>query len=213
MTTTWPGVRGVGADLLVAGLARVDDEVATARDRRPERDPGEDRPVLERQQRRTQIADARVDDRGGSRRRGHDHATATSTGRARAGQQMTHPPQGRGGRGRARTSEPPSPASRDRYASLTGPAMKGRRQGSIRRGPAGRRVARSGATRPRSSRVGWVVRLSGEPEPMRDGRRLHPVRHPELAQDVRDVDARRLAGDEQRRRRSAGSTVRPPPAG
>ena len=34
------GVRGIGADLLVAGLARVDDEVAARRDGRPERDPG-----------------------------------------------------------------------------------------------------------------------------------------------------------------------------
>ena len=59
------GVRGVGADLLVAGLARVDDEVAAGRDGRPERDAGEDRPVLERQQRRTEVADPRIDDGAG----------------------------------------------------------------------------------------------------------------------------------------------------
>ena len=53
------GVRGVGADLLVAGLAGVDDEVAAGRDRRPERDAREDRAVLERQQRRTEVADPR----------------------------------------------------------------------------------------------------------------------------------------------------------
>jgi hypothetical protein len=57
------GVRGVGADLLVAGLGGVHDEVAAGRDGRPERDPGEDGSVLEREERRTQITDARVDDR------------------------------------------------------------------------------------------------------------------------------------------------------
>ena len=72
------GVRRVGADLLVAGLARIDDEIATTGQRSTERDAREDRPVLERQQRRTKIADARVDDRGGSRGRWDDHATATS---------------------------------------------------------------------------------------------------------------------------------------
>ena len=119
------GVRGVGADLLVAGLARVDDEVAAGRDRGPERDAREDRAVLERQQRRTEVADPRIDD--GARR------GAGGTGRAitRLRIQRTHRPRGLGGRGACADIEPPSPASRDRYASLTGPAMKGRRQGSI----------------------------------------------------------------------------------
>ena len=57
------GVRRVGADLLVAGLARVDDEVAAGRHRGPERDAREDRPVLQRQQRRPEVADPRIDDR------------------------------------------------------------------------------------------------------------------------------------------------------
>ena len=84
------GVRGVGADLLVAGLARVHDEVAARRDVRTEGDPAEDRPVLERQEGRPAVADAGVDDeagiRGGrqlvvttaptaSRRPGHENAT------------------------------------------------------------------------------------------------------------------------------------------
>ena len=56
------GIRRVGADLLVAGLARVDHEVAARRDDRPEGDPGEDRAVLEREQGRTARADPRVDD-------------------------------------------------------------------------------------------------------------------------------------------------------
>ncbi len=47
------GVRGVGADLLVAGLARVDDEVAAGRGLgAPKRDPGEDGAVLEREESR-----------------------------------------------------------------------------------------------------------------------------------------------------------------
>ena len=76
------GVRGVGADLLVAGLAGVDDEVAAGGDRRPERDAGEDGAVLERQQRRTEGADARIDDgaRSGRRRHGSgDHAAPDTT--------------------------------------------------------------------------------------------------------------------------------------
>ena len=118
-------VRGVGADLLVAGLARVDDEVATSGDRGPERDPGEYRPVLERQQRRTQIADARVDDRGGSRRRGHDHATATSTGPG----------------ARRATNDPPAAGAwwaracaniRASFAGLTGPVRQPHRTGHER---------------------------------------------------------------------------------
>ena len=50
-------VRRVGADLLVAGLARVHHEVAARRDRRAECDAAEDRAVLERQQCRTQVTD------------------------------------------------------------------------------------------------------------------------------------------------------------
>ena len=57
------GVRRVGADLLVAGLRGVDDEVAAGRERRAERDPGEDRAVLEGEQGRPEIADAGIDDR------------------------------------------------------------------------------------------------------------------------------------------------------
>ena len=77
-----PRVGGVGADLLVAGLAGVDHQVAAGRDRRTERDPREDRPILERQQRRTQVADPRIDDRARSGCRGHgsgDHVAPDTT--------------------------------------------------------------------------------------------------------------------------------------
>ena len=148
------GVRGVGADLLVAGLAGVDDEVAAGRDGRPERDAREDGAVLQRQQRRTQVADPRDRRRrsAGVRRHGsRDHAAPDTT---------THRPRGRGGRGACADIEPPSPASRDRYASLTGPAMKGRRQGSIPADgpaapshPAGRRAISKRSWRGPLSRV------------------------------------------------------------
>ena len=76
------GVGRVGADLLVAGLAGVDDEVAAGRDRRAEGHSREDRPILERQQRRTQVADPRIDDRARSGCRGHgsgDHVAPDTT--------------------------------------------------------------------------------------------------------------------------------------
>jgi hypothetical protein len=57
----------VGADLLVARLAGVDDEVATGRNRRPEGHALEDRAVLERQERRPGVADAGIDDRACAR--------------------------------------------------------------------------------------------------------------------------------------------------
>ncbi len=55
------GIRGVGADLLVAGLARVDDEVPARRHVGPEGDAFEDGAVLEREQGRAEVTDARVD--------------------------------------------------------------------------------------------------------------------------------------------------------
>ena len=55
------GVAGVGADLLVAGLRGVDDEVAAAAHLGAEGDAREGRAVLERQQAWTAAADARVD--------------------------------------------------------------------------------------------------------------------------------------------------------
>ena len=110
------GVRGVGADLLVAGLARVDDEVAAGRRRGAEGDAREDRAVLERQQRRTQVADARVDDGAG---------TGSAAGRSPTAHQApdtTNPPAaGLGGRGRTRSMDllrrphgTDTPASQDR---------------------------------------------------------------------------------------------------
>ena len=142
------GVRGVRADLLVAGLTRIHDEVATGADRCPERDAGKDGAVLEGQEGRPEVPDARVDDRARARRRWDDQPALTG-----ARIRRTHRPRWLGGQGRARTSVPPSPASLDRYAGLTGPAMQGHRQGSIPPGPTarpadGRRVRRARAGSP-----------------------------------------------------------------
>ena len=63
------GVRGIGGDLLVAGLRGVDDEVAARGDRGAERDAREHRPVLEREERGTGVADAGIDDRIGAGQR------------------------------------------------------------------------------------------------------------------------------------------------
>ena len=72
------GIRGVGADLLVAGLGGVDHQVAAGRDRRAEADALEHGAVLEGQQRRTVGADARIDHgRGGH---GHGHPDARDVG-------------------------------------------------------------------------------------------------------------------------------------
>ena len=73
-------VRRVGADLLVAGLARVDHEVAARRDRRSECDAAEDRAVLERQQSRTQVTDPGIDDGGGPDMRRRDHQGVRAPG-------------------------------------------------------------------------------------------------------------------------------------
>ena len=92
------GVRGVGADLLVAGLAGVHDEVAAGRDVGPEGDPAEDRPVLEGQQGRPAGADAGVDDearvRGGRQAGRHDVPIGVTPSPTR----KRHRPGGRGGR-------------------------------------------------------------------------------------------------------------------
>src|SRR3989304_6335750 len=64
-------MRGVHAALLIARLARVDNEVATGRHGRSEGDAGEDRAVLEGQHSRPEVPDSRGDDgaRPGERRR------------------------------------------------------------------------------------------------------------------------------------------------
>ncbi len=65
------GVRGVGADLLVAGRAGVGDKVAAARDGRPKSNAAEDRAVLEREQGGAGCAESGIDDRiGWDRERG-----------------------------------------------------------------------------------------------------------------------------------------------
>ena len=123
-------VGGVGADLLVAGLARVHDEIATRRDRGAEGDAREDRAVLQCQQRRSQIADPRIDHRARTDGGRGDHSTASP---------ITNDPPAVSAWWAwiGADIEPPSPASQDRYAGLTGPAIQGRGQGTT--GP-GRRV-------------------------------------------------------------------------
>ena len=97
------GVRRVGADLLVPGLARVDHEVAAGRDSRPERDPGEDSAVLERKEGRPARPDPRIDDQVGvgSRR----HGTRSLGGTGRLARDPGRPVQA----GRGRRSDPPRP--------------------------------------------------------------------------------------------------------
>ena len=68
MTTTWPGVAGVRADLLVARLRGVDDEVATAAHGRPEGDARGRRCHPRAPAGRAAAADARVDDGLGRQR-------------------------------------------------------------------------------------------------------------------------------------------------
>jgi hypothetical protein len=48
---------------LVAGLARIDDQVTAGRDIGSERDAGKDRAIFEREQSRPEVADPRIDDR------------------------------------------------------------------------------------------------------------------------------------------------------
>ena len=117
------GIGRVRADLLVAGLAGVDDQVATRRHGGTERDAGEDGPILEGQQRGPQVADSRIDDGRGSRRRRDDHAVRAGSRNGPAGRDAPwarawriHPPIGRG-----TVDQPPSrplwtgtPASLDR---------------------------------------------------------------------------------------------------
>ena len=114
-------VRRVRADLLVAGLARVDHEVATAGNGRSKGDPGEHGSVLEGQEGWPVVADARIDDRA---RRADGAENWEAAGRSPA-------PRGEltGGRGHGRRAS--FPASRDRYAGLTGPAIKDSAKGSM----------------------------------------------------------------------------------
>ena len=114
------GVRGVGADLLVAGLARVDDEVAAGGDRRPEGDAREDRAVLERQQRRPEVADPRVDD---GARRGVPAGRSTAITRPRI--QRTHRPRW------ARWADACADIDAS-FAGLTGPVRQPHRTGHER---------------------------------------------------------------------------------
>ncbi len=164
------GIRGVRADLLVAGLAGVDDEVAASGHGRPERHAREDGPVLERQQRGTEVPDPGIDDRTRARRRWDDHRPADTT----------NPPASRARWARTCGDiQPPSPASRDRYASLTGLAMKGRRQGSIpgaRRGwpraqVAGHRHARSAPNGVQTARAKWGPTDATKSQARRRGRK------------------------------------------
>ena len=130
------GVRGVGADLLVAGLAGVDDEVAAGRTGAPKATPGKTAPSSS-----ASNAGPRSPIRGSTMALDRGNG-GTITRRRRPTQQMTHPPQGRGGRGRALTSSllrrphrTGTPASRDRPSkdavrvAVSGRGTGGRRPG------------------------------------------------------------------------------------
>ena len=107
------GVRGVGADLLVARLARVHEEVAATLDGSSEGDPREDRAVLEGEERWPEIAHAGIHDGTGMWERRDDDADP-----ARA--QLA---------GRGHVQRASFPASLDRYTGLSGPAVKELREG------------------------------------------------------------------------------------
>ena len=112
------GVRRVGADLLVAGLARVDDEIAAGRDRRPERHAREHRSVLQCQDGRPEVTDPRIHDRAGPGRWWSDHSTAARI--------TNDPPAGSAWWARACADIDAS------FAGLTGPVRRPHRTGHPR---------------------------------------------------------------------------------
>ena len=150
-------VGGIRADLLVAGLARVHDEVAAGRDAAPRRRcPG--RPC------RPRAPAAR--DRA-SPTRGSTTNAASGTGRpdqratrppggplgtARGARtRKRHRPGGRGGRVVRMDARASFPASRDRFAGLTGPAAKERPDRSMGRRGSGGPATRVAACRDRDA--------------------------------------------------------------
>ena len=91
------GVRRVRADLLVAGLARVDDEVAAGRDAAPKAMPGKTVPSSS-----ASSAGPRSPMRGSTIALARGNGGRITRRRPRgSGQKTTHPPLWRGGRGRA----------------------------------------------------------------------------------------------------------------
>ena len=95
--------------------------IAAGRDRSPERDAREDRPILEREQRRTEVADPWIDDgaRAGCRRHGSgDHAAPDTT----------NPPASR-----ARWADACADIDAS-FAGLTGPVRQPHRTGHERTG-------------------------------------------------------------------------------
>ncbi len=134
------GVRGVRADLLVAGLARVDDQVTTRCDRRAERDAMEDGSILEREQGRSIGTDARIDDRvEGDGNRAHGLADT----------ERPPPAEGRWSMDDRFTYEASLPASLGHSPVSRGRHIQGRLQGNSG-GPASRRSQRCASVKPRS---------------------------------------------------------------
>ncbi len=113
------GIGRVRADLLVAGLAGVDDEVAARGQRSPEGDAGEHRAVLEREERRAEAPDPGIDDGARARRRwqGRGDHTASDT---------TNPPASR-----ARWADAGADIDAS-FAGLTGPVRQPHRTGHER---------------------------------------------------------------------------------
>src|SRR5205814_1242722 len=75
-----PGVRRIGADLLVARLAGVDDEIAAGSNRRAEGDTGKDGAVLEGEECRPEVTDPWIDDGARPGLRRDDHAGTAGSG-------------------------------------------------------------------------------------------------------------------------------------
>ena len=159
------GVRGVGADLLVAGLRGVDDEVAAGRVGGPERDPREDGAVLEREQRRAERR-RRAGRRSSSARGsgGAEPAVGAADRRRSPAPHMKTPPARRARWTRGHTVDRPpfrphgtgSPASRDRpsrMARRVAGSMAGRRPGFAADGPAGAAVPGQAPTATRTKSV------------------------------------------------------------
>ena len=120
-------VRRIGADLLVAGLASIDDEVAPGRYGSTERDTGDERAVLERQESWAEITDARIDHRAWTGRgRRHARGPIRRIETKELAIEVARPM-----RRMAPSIEPGTaikrsfPASQNRFAGLTGPAFKG----------------------------------------------------------------------------------------
>src|SRR4029077_18137965 len=130
-------------------------EVASGALAGSERDAREDRAVLEREERRPGVADARIDDRARARQGAREHAEMGGTDGSTGGLERRCGPALEAPRATATIDGRASfPASRDRYAGLSGPAAKEPPKGSM--------AALAGLRRERATGSG-SARSSGRP--------------------------------------------------